>query len=294
MKRNAPQSKKMRRGAFLILCAFVLMLSACLPEPPAGSDPTATITPSPSSSPTATIVWFPATPTFTPFPTRAVLPTQDMRPAVGASLLEDDFLNNELWPAQRSGVGSVGYGKSELTLAIATAKGQLVSLLPQKQFSDFYFQVDALPSLCRGADEYGLLFRAEGERETYRLRINCMGKMRLECEKNYTITPLQDWILSGQMPPGALLKTRLAIWAAGTDLRIFVNDVYQFSVSDPVFQSGQIGVFARASSDMPLTVSFSNLRVNQVDTGQVPTVVPTPTITLVPTATRLPTATNQP
>jgi len=65
----------------------------------------------------------------------------------------------------------------------------------------------------------------------------------------------------------------------GGELRIFVNDVYQFSARDPVFESGQVGIFARAAGDSPLTVNFSALSVYNLDIDRIPTRTPLPTAT---------------
>jgi hypothetical protein len=89
-----------------------------------------------------------------------------------------------------------------------------------------------------------------------------------------------------------MLPVRLGVWALGGELRIFANDIFQFSIRDPLWKSGRVGIFARAAGDTPLTVSFSNLQVQALDASRIPTPVPSPTITVPPTATRRPTATN--
>ena len=67
-----------------IAAFFLVVLPACLPETPAPTlaVPTATATITPTQ--TNTIIWFPATATFTPMPTREILPTVDLRPGLGA------------------------------------------------------------------------------------------------------------------------------------------------------------------------------------------------------------------
>ncbi len=51
-------------------------------------------------------------------------------------------------------------------------------------------------------------------------------------------------------------------------MRFFANGAYVFSVSDPVFTEGRIGVFARASGDNPVTVNFSEMEIRAVNRGQ--------------------------
>lgn len=276
----------------LVCLIFVLFLTACLPETQAVSLPTPSPTETVTPTATVTIIWFPPTATFTPAPTREQQPTQEMHPALGALLFSDDFSDQGLWSTGRTPAGSVAYGLQELTLAVGASKGVLQSLRSEPQLADFYLTIDILPSLCRDNDQYGLLLRASSSQDYYRLLVNCKGQLRMERVQAGRSLPLQDWLPSGQVLPGALLPVRLSVWAVGRELRIFANDVYQFSVSDTLWKSGQVGLFARAAGDTPLTVSFSNLQVQAVDAGRIPTAVPTPTITVPPTATRRPTATS--
>jgi hypothetical protein len=125
-----------------------------------------------------------------------------------------------------------------------------------------------VPSLCRSDDAYGLLLRASSTQDYYRLLVTCSGRIRLERTKGGKSIPLQDWVASGQIFPGGMMRYRLSVWAQGPEMRVFVNDVYQFSVKDPVWESGAVGVFARSAGDTPLTVSFSNLVVYETGVGQ--------------------------
>lgn len=240
---------------------WLLAAAACLPEatPAATPEPTATATVTPTA--TATIVWFPPTATYTPIPTMEMTPTVDLQPALGEVLFEDTFTDTTLWNTTRSAVGSIAYGKSELTLAVAQPRGLLISLRKSPELRDFYLEIDAQPSLCRGADTYGLLLRTASGQDYYRLLINCSGQLRMERVIGGRFVLIQDWMDSGQLMPGGMLRARLGVSAQGKEFHVFINDVYQFSFQDPVFERGGLGVFARSAGDTPLTVSFSNLVV---------------------------------
>ncbi len=280
------------RGSLLIFCtvALAITLTGCLPETPSPTPllPTPTVTQTPTG--TATIVWFPPTKTFTPAPTRYVSPTTDPRPAVGAALLEDPFTDQKSWFTGRTAIGSIAYGKGELTLAVSTARGALLSLRKTPSLGNFYLTVDALPSLCRDEDSYGLLLRASSNQDYYRLALTCSGRLRLERLKGAKIVVLQDWVSCGQIPPGGMMRSQVGVFAQGQELRIFINGEYQFSVRDPVWESGMLGVFARSSGETPLTVSFSNLVVYTVGSGRILS-SPTPAPKTKATPTRKPSAT---
>jgi hypothetical protein len=251
-------------GRALALLILALILAACLPEPPPTPTPEPTPTATVTPTITPTIVWFPATATRTAAPTIAIEPTEDLRPALGEVLLRDPFTDPDQWGVTRTAAGSVAYGNEELTLAVAQSKGSLLSFRKTPQLNNFYLEIDAQPSLCRGADAYGLLLRAASAGDFYRLVMTCEGQVRMERVKNSKNVPLSEWTTSGQIQPGGMLPARVGVAAQGEDLNVFINGVYQFSVKDPVFTSGAVGVFARAAGDTSLTVNFSNLVVYNV------------------------------
>lgn len=259
------------------LVALVTLTSACLPPQPLSPIPLPTSTETTTVTPTTTttIVWFPPTATFTLFPTAVVSPTENFQPNLGPLILEDDYTDQGAWPTMRSADGSVAYGNQELTLAVAVPGGALVSLRQAPLVNDFYLEIDAMPSLCRSNDTYGLLLRASSILDFYRLMVNCNGQLRVERLKNGYAVLIQDWTPSGQIPPGGMMRTRLGVWSLNDEMRVFVNGIFQFSFRDPVWTSGQIGVFARSAGDTPMTVNFSNLSIYRLSEGRLPP--PTPT-----------------
>lgn len=279
-----------------LLSAAALLLGGCAVAAPQGTPtpapPTASITPSPTQ--TGTILWFPATRTPTPPQVIEVQPTVEHRPGIGKLILEDDFTKANQWNTGQSAAGSITLGDGTLTLAIPNLTGSLLSLRSATTLTDFYLEITATLGLCRGADSYGLLLRAQSAQDFYRLLINCQGQVRLERLKNGQVVILQDWVYSGQVPPGSPLVLRIGFFAVRGDLRIFINDMYQFSAADTIFSSGTVGVFARSNGENALTVNFSDLQVHLVDPARVPTNTPTPTITPSPTRTRAPTWTVTP
>ncbi len=254
----------MRRG-LQWLCLLAFLVAGCLPPPPTPLPPPPTETPTVTPPPTATIDWFPMTATPTPPPTREIEPTVDQRPAFGDVLLRDPFTDREQWQTFRTAAGSAAYGRDELSLVTASEKALLISLRASPQLSNFYLEIDALPSLCREGDAFGLLLRADTEGNYYRLLADCAGRVRMERLRSSRSEMLQDWIPTGQVPPGGMIPMRLGVLAQRDHLTVFVNGVQQFTVRDPVFTSGMLGVFARSGGKTPLTVSFSDLMVYEVD-----------------------------
>jgi hypothetical protein len=267
-------------GRFLPALAILFLLSGCVAT---RQEPLPTYTPIPTLPPTATIDWFPVTATPTREPTRTVQPTPDQRPAIGSIRLRDDFSRNDTWQVIENSQGSAAFGKNDVTIAISKPGGYIASLNKDAMLTDFYLEITMKPSLCRGDDAYGLLFRAASTLDNYRLLVNCNGSLRLERMIAGKPAPLRDWEPSGQVPPGSPLEIRVGVWAVRNELRFFINDFYQFSARDPVHTAGGIGVFARSGGKNALTVSFSELEVRGIIQDQVPTFAPpTPRPTFTP------------
>jgi hypothetical protein len=150
-----------------------------------------------------------------------------------------------------------------LTIAIAAPKTFLSSLRTAPGLTDFYAEISANPTLCQGADEYGLLLRASGN-SFYRYSLSCDGQARLDRILNGQASSPQPWVPGALIPIGAPSAARLAVWASGKTMRFFVNDAFQFEVNDPTISSGQIGVFARAAGDSAVTVSFRDLIIRAI------------------------------
>ncbi len=244
---------------------FTTILWACKEAPittPTAKQPTSTPTLIVTSSPT--IIWFPPTATHTPFATPVVTPTADMRPSLGSILLEDDFSSQVDWSLSNSEQGNVAYGNDELTIAIGETNAYLYSIRENPIFTNYYLEITAAPSLCRDLDEYGVLFRVSQTLDYYRFSLSCNGQVRLDRISGGKASSPQPWMPSGAVPPGAPSSSRLGILAVGSEMKFFVNEQYQFSVVDPLLTAGGLGVFARSTNGMAVTVNFSNLIVYEV------------------------------
>jgi hypothetical protein len=220
----------------------------------------ATETPPP---PSPTIIWFPlsATPSPQVLPTKQATPEQ--KPGVGGIVLTDNFSSAAVWNTAVSDQASVDVSDNQLTIAVQPGISD-ISLRQNITFNDFYAEITARPSLCRGTDEYGLLFRAPNNVAYYRYVILCNGTARVDRFSVKTPHLLLSAVPSGDVPPGAPGEVRLGVWAVGSEFHFFLNDHYQFSVTDKNYPAGAIGVFARSTGDSPVTVTFSDLVIYDV------------------------------
>ncbi len=241
------------------LLSGLLLLVACLPLDT--TPPTATPVPTGPTTQTPTVVWFPpsATPTLLAIPTYTGTP--EMSPGIGGVILSDDFSDESVWDTATSDNGSASIGRHLLTLAVQPGY-YLSSMRREAPLSDFYAEITASPSLCRGDDNYGMIVRGVGS-SFYRFVLTCNHQVRVERVNGGTKLPLQQPVATGDAP-GAPGEVRIGIWAVGSEMRIFLNGRYQFSVTDPSFPTGALGVYVRSTGDTPVTVTFSDLKVYDV------------------------------
>jgi hypothetical protein len=237
-----------------------MALNACLPMGPLQL--TATPLPTGTPIPTGTIVWFPpsATPTLLALPTYTGTP--EMKPGIGTRILSDTFSDSSPWDTAVSDHGSAAISMNRLSLA-AQPGYYLSSMRRELPLSDFYAEVTAHPSLCTGEDNYGVIARGVGS-SFYRFVLTCNGQIRAERISGGTRLPIQEPVPSGDAvrPPG---EVRIGLWAVGDEMRLFLNDRYQFSVTDPKFPIGAFGVFVRSTGEEPVSVTFSDFDVYEVN-----------------------------
>lgn len=186
-----------------------------------------------------------------------------MSPGIGSIILSDDFSNDTTWDTAVSDLGSAAISRNRLTLA-AQPGVYLVSMNHQASFRDFYAEITARPSLCRGEDSYGIIIRSTGD-SFYRFTLTCNSMISAERIKSGVRLLMQERIPSGDAPPGAPGEVRIGMWAVGKEMRLFLNGRFQFSITDPSSPSGAFGVFARGAGDTPVSVTFSDLSVYDVD-----------------------------
>ena len=280
-------SSKITRWLGFLLSAWLLIacseLDFLIPTP----DPTATpITPTVTSTATATRIWFPATQTPLPQPTRPTLtPTPDQRPIDNLMLFEDDLSEQTRWTTSLTNYGSVAYGKQELTIAINQERQSLYSFFLETVPSNYYLEMMVSPSLCKGEDLYGIAFRVQSNSDFYRLVMRCDGQLRVDLVRGGGVVTVSEQRYSGQLRPGPLQSIPVALWINGSTVQIFIDDVYQLSVNNLMWTSGGVGVYARSAAETALTVNFSDFVVREGDTFP-PT--PVPTWTALPSPTKTP------
>ena len=251
---------------------MTLFTSSCTVIDAMMTTPTPEI-PTETPSPTSTIVWFPPsiTPSAQAFSTRP--PTPEMRPGIGNVSFTDNFSDPESWNTAVSDQASAAIENNQIILA-SQSKVYMLSLRRDLLLDDYYAEITARINICLGGDSYGLLIRANAV-AYYRFSLTCNSTVSAERVSVGTRQLLQSSLPSGDAPPGAPGEVRIGVWAVGTEMRLFLNGRYQFSISDTNYPSGSIGVFVNSAGSTPMVVSFSDLVVQKIN-GSFPTGTPVP------------------
>lgn len=174
-------------------------------------------------------------------------------------IYSDDFSDPARWETGELLDGWVSAGVNELSLGVSRPRGFLFSRLSDFDARDFYLEVSANPTICRGKDEYGILLRLASPQDFFRFALTCDGHARLDRllkgEASASVPPT----LSAAVPPGAPSRSRLAVWVRGGEYRFIANGQLLFTIEDASLPQGGIGLFARAAGEDHVAVNFSEL-----------------------------------
>ena len=245
-----------------LILVLALFLTGCYELNPPELPPTLTDTP--TSPPTETIVWFPPSKTPEPAPMIKVTPTKELRSEIGEIIFEDEFLSSEDWTVPQTDRGAINVSGGEINIIINEPNSFLVGTREKPDLSDFYVEITANPVLCSGDDEYGFLFRVFGREQYYRLTLTCDGEIRMDKLVGGQLTNLQPLMRSGSVPVGAPSISNLGIFALQGEIRVFINGDPQFTVIDQDLKVGSFGIYARSMGETALTISFSDLIVREL------------------------------
>jgi len=165
------------------------------------------------------------------------------------------------WNAASTGSAAATVSEKGLTISAQPGGPGVVSLHRSAVFDDMYLEVTARTNLCRDRDAYGIVVRAPNDVAHYRFLCVCDGTAAAARFSLGGPRVLQPPSASADVPLGAPGEVRLGVWALGNEFRFFLNDRYQFTVSDSNYPTGGVGVFVQAGGQTPAVVTFSDLAI---------------------------------
>lgn len=263
----------------MALFGIALLSTGCL-QSPEGENPLVlpTLTQSPTALPTQPVNWFPATSTPTSFPHATPTASPVAQSDLGALLSDQELNIANNWSGiepDSDSPNKIIWDDNALYFAVNQPPISLYSLNKNLFVTNFYAEVSFLVNRCSPNDTYGLSFLAANEKFANRFVLRCDGYVRATQVRDQLTIPLQGWELSGMAPPGAPGVVKAAVWSYKGEMRFFLNDQIQFSVSDKYYQSGGIGFFVEAKDPAGMNIKIQDLKVFEL-MAPVPTIQATP------------------
>ena len=248
----------MKKGAYLLSATLLASLMwSCQAPPPAA----VASTPLPSATTTATVAFPTVIPSATWTPGATFTPTSDNRPGIGPILWDDPFDDPRAWDLPTTATGAADIHDGQLTLAVRSPRRYQSANRESPAIADFYVEVDVLTKLCNPGDEFGLTVRGNPLGEHYRLLIGCDGTARISRVLQDGSRALTLRVETPAIVPGAPAVNRIAVWANGLDLKLFVNGDEVVAARDAALGEGTFGLIARAGPGGQVAVAFDNLVV---------------------------------
>ncbi|MGA9531240.1 MAG: hypothetical protein WBR18_00840 [Anaerolineales bacterium] len=232
-------------------------MSACAPAP-------VQPTPTPSPLPPTITATFPF-PTLAPTATEQGLATPTQPPGVlesaGDIVYQTDFSQAGKWPLGQDSAGAVSLFEEFLSVVLPRAFLTREIRSPAPARADFILDVQTQTEVCRGLDEYGVVFRQIDEVGSLRFTLTCQGGIRLrrtQGSSSRALVPFEDQVLA--VNPGAPADNRITVRARGPDLDLYVNGALVLQASDPEPNSGFSGLIVISAADSTqTTVLFDDL-----------------------------------
>jgi hypothetical protein len=236
---------------------------------PIAEEPTETMTTTATETltPTATETLTPENP-----PTETIPATPDPGERLGGIRFDERFDGSSGWgwTYVEDEVVTFGLQSGGVLAAFQDSnQGWRISLGPDSfSAGDQRVQVTAQALACGDQDEWGLLYRSEftenGKFNGYVFKLNCAGQVRVERLQENQSSVLLGWVLVDGANKGAGGENTLMIWAVGSEMRFYVNDIYVGTVMDENYESGEYGIYAQDRTNGNAEFLFVAMRVYQI------------------------------
>jgi hypothetical protein len=252
--------------------AATLAFEASAQAPPPASPPLTVESPAPTMPPSATAAptEVPPTATLTPTPSSTVSPTAvsgDPRTALGQFTWRDPFDSGNGWNLGEDSFteAKVEGGRFILT-GLTTADGWRLTW-PEVQ--DVYLEAAIRTRTCTGNDEYGLMFRVpdiHDPDEGYLFGFTCDGRYFFRTWDGENMTALISATASSAIQSGSDKTNRIGVWAEGDDFTLYANGTRLTEITDGSFSDkGGFGFFIGARQTDRFTIEADEIAYWDID-----------------------------
>ncbi len=166
---------------------------------------------------------------------------------LGEPTWRDTFKNAANWFLLETAYTEFKVKNGALIMEARPGGGEEWGLATHAALQDFYMEVEfRTGERCSGRDRYGLLFRAPNPNAGYVFGFSCDGRFRIYKWDGRNYNPLQEWKASPAIQSGANQTNRLGVWAKGSTLKLFANNVLLAELNDGTYPKGRFGLFIAA------------------------------------------------
>lgn len=246
----------------------LFLLTSCLPQPRADLDnqPPVTIVPEMITS-TPPVTWFPATSTPTSFPHVSSTPAPVAQSGIGDLISDSELSDAANWSNAKISSDSPNklvWNDHALYFAVNQPPVSLSTINNNFLLTNFYLEVNFEVNRCSPNDTYGISFLAANERFGDRFILRCDGHIRVVQARDSLNLPLTAWEFTGAAPPSAPGTVKASIWVYNGEMRFFLNDQIQFTVTDRYFSSGGFGFFVDAKDPAGMNIKIHDLKLYSI------------------------------
>lgn len=215
-----------------------------------------TETPQPTIEPTATV--FLGEPTST-------MPATDPALKQGTPTWFDSMDKADNWPLGNNEFTAIDFKDGFMQYSgLKKDNGWRLSV---NEIENFYMEMTARPTECKGTDRYGLMIRVPDRKEAnrgYWFQLSCDGKYAFQkwdgTEDPGKVTGLIGWTANSAINAGSNQTNRLGIMAIGDTFTLYVNGVKLATVEDNSWLKGGFGVVIGAKETTSFTVYVDQMR----------------------------------
>jgi len=258
---------------------LLFFLTSCLPQPQVELElqstlPVGTVV----ETPTPPVTWFPATSTPTAFPHASSTPAPVAQSGIGDLISDTELSDPANWSnavASGDAANKLIWNEEALYFAVNQPPANIFTINNNTFLTNFYLEVTFEVNRCSPNDTYGISFLAANERVGDRFYLRCDGNIRVLQARDGLNLPLTEWEFTGAAPPAAPGRVKAAIWVYNGEMRFFLDDQIQFTISDRYFSSGGFGFFVEAKDPAGMNIQIHDLKLYNIRSNDnTPTATP--------------------
>lgn len=174
---------------------------------------------------------------------------------LGKPTWRDTFKNAANWYLLETPNTQFRVKDGALVMEATPGGGEEWGLATHGAIQNFYMEVEFRGGdRCSGKDRYGLLFRAPNPNAGYVYGFSCEGRYRIYKWDGRNYNPLQEWTASSAILSGPNQTNRLGVWASGSTLKLYANNILLAELRDSTYLKGRFGLFIAAAESNPFRV----------------------------------------